>query len=917
MQSFIHTINFKVLLDKEVIDFTFRVPRGTLLIQILDELETTLQIYPKIIAVVTEDGSVKQIENHYSTIDYLVQKYGNEFYSGNKSIVTFAHEQFVVDLEVPEAIPFIATYKTACKSFSLNPTDFGIKRQDGQIIDQDIFMLPTAFVLNSWGNYFRLIKQPEGDTYVIAESLLEEEETDAQLEKFREQIQVPQSFEDEEEVSTAQTQSEESDLIGVADSLIKATEEEDELGELTANYTEQFDTTPVEETKAVTTKEPTQHPRPIYPWERSLKQDVSSEEESLSSEEIHKEEAPQTIESLMDSIEVDEEPLGKEEEVKEFEKIEEKPSVISEKQEFQFEETDEVMSAVSPYLEQELEEKESVADYEEPITTEEVPSLTVEESKESAMTTSPSIEEESKKSSFELTHKPATDFPKIDTERIPEPPAGYPKDSPIAQKEQEEPEIGQDLLEKWEPADIDKAMVEAEEHEEDYLPEDEIEDIEEEIPAHEDLEIPEEEFEKVTAEAAEAVIKEYKKEQEEPKKPEIKQPQPSEIEIPDLEETMKKLEKVEAESDISAKQFEEKEAISKPEEEKEEITPEEKIPASSEEEIAISDLPTVEEEYQTIQDEYIEPPPSEIAEEKETLKTTEERKPAEEQAVLEEEKIEKELSEEIKEIEVHEEAILPPEKEPLEEAIEPASEIIPTQETPLGESLEKRLEMRRKELSELEAVLREEEFITKPKQQRITHITYYDYMQSQKIFPLEIRIPSEILKDTNEQAPVTSNGDLSIRPVFPGCYVTPIEENISLHKKKDITVEFNITPIITRGNICGKIYFFYKHNNILTVNAPVKIRNLLAPKILGALGLLGGLLPIILLLFDVNLNEALSEGITNLFNTTTINPQVFLWSELGFFILMMGISLVLVFVNKPTKKKITRKFYPREFNNDD
>ena len=41
LSGFIHQLEFKVLIDSEVVDFTFKVPRGTLLIQILDELRTT------------------------------------------------------------------------------------------------------------------------------------------------------------------------------------------------------------------------------------------------------------------------------------------------------------------------------------------------------------------------------------------------------------------------------------------------------------------------------------------------------------------------------------------------------------------------------------------------------------------------------------------------------------------------------------------------------------------------------------------------------------------------------------------------------------------------------------------------------------------------------------------------------------
>jgi hypothetical protein len=164
LSSYIHTLGFKVLIDSEVIDFTFKVPRGTLLVQILDELGTTLQIQPQIIAVINHLGEIVVIENHYSTIDFLIQKYGTEFYTGEISVVTFNHGEYIVDLEIPEAMPFAATYRTACKSFVVSPQEVSIERQDGQIMDEEVFSRPTAFVLNSWGNFYRIVDKEFGDT---------------------------------------------------------------------------------------------------------------------------------------------------------------------------------------------------------------------------------------------------------------------------------------------------------------------------------------------------------------------------------------------------------------------------------------------------------------------------------------------------------------------------------------------------------------------------------------------------------------------------------------------------------------------------------------------------------------------------------------------------------------------------------
>ncbi|MCK5184901.1 MAG: hypothetical protein KAQ95_11390, partial [Candidatus Heimdallarchaeota archaeon] len=174
MSGFIHQLEFKVLIDSEVVDFTFKVPRGTLLIQILDELRTTLSIHPRVIAVIDLVGEIVVLDNQYSTIDFLIQKYGSQYYAGESSIVTFNHGEYVIDLDVPEAIPFAATFRTACKSFSVSIRDVSIERQDGQVMDYEVFSLPTAFVLNSWGNFYRIVGKDIGDPLVEPVKTLED-----------------------------------------------------------------------------------------------------------------------------------------------------------------------------------------------------------------------------------------------------------------------------------------------------------------------------------------------------------------------------------------------------------------------------------------------------------------------------------------------------------------------------------------------------------------------------------------------------------------------------------------------------------------------------------------------------------------------------------------------------------------------
>ncbi|MBN1329786.1 MAG: hypothetical protein JXA54_09960 [Candidatus Heimdallarchaeota archaeon] len=318
MSSYNHTIGFKVLIESEVVDFTFRVPRGTLLIQLLDELETTLRIHPRIIAIINNLGEVVVIKNHYSPIDYLVQKFGTEFYSGEASFITFNQGEYIIDLEVPEAIPFAATFRTACRSFSVKTREVGIERQDGQIMDYEVFSMPTAFVLNSWGNYYRIVDKEQGDAFVEPIGIPIHKTPPEPPMQHSTQMVYPPKLDG-------------SDIIDVAKKLVEATPVDDlEVDQITQHFVEtsfprdriltkpqitpksepkeeediaDFLTVPIDEKEI---KEEKEEERVIYPWEKEelieeIKMDI--DEEDLSKETQFEE----SLESLMDEIIIDDE----------------------------------------------------------------------------------------------------------------------------------------------------------------------------------------------------------------------------------------------------------------------------------------------------------------------------------------------------------------------------------------------------------------------------------------------------------------------------------------------------------------------------------------------------------------------------------------------------------------------------------
>jgi hypothetical protein len=307
LSGFIHQLEFKVLIDSEVVDFTFKVPRGTLLIQILDELRTTLGIHPRTIAVVNHAGEIVIIDNQYSTIDFLIQKYGSQYYAGESSVVTFHHRTFVIDLDIPEAIPFAAAYRTACKSFSVTIRDVSIERQDGQIMDYEVFSMPTAFVLNSWGNFYRIVAKELGDPLVEPIKTMDDGPTitDAPPEPM---IYPPQLDEAEIIDMTKKlietSQKEKAEVDKITDHFVERTfpdEKESPIMEDSVSDIIESETSDAVDTESYLTQPVEEQPKEetIYPWQKP--EDIPEEE---SEEEII---PVDSIESLMDDVSVKDE----------------------------------------------------------------------------------------------------------------------------------------------------------------------------------------------------------------------------------------------------------------------------------------------------------------------------------------------------------------------------------------------------------------------------------------------------------------------------------------------------------------------------------------------------------------------------------------------------------------------------------
>ncbi|HUU76925.1 MAG TPA: hypothetical protein VMX55_01180 [candidate division Zixibacteria bacterium] len=713
MSGYIHTIDFKVIIDTEVIDFTFRIPRGSLLVQVLDELEATLKIQPRIIGIVNQAGEIVILENHYSTVDYLIQKYGTEFYAGSSSIVTFNHKEYIIDLEVPESIPFASTFRTACKGFSIKTRDAAIERQDGQVMDYEVFRMPTAFVLNSWGNFYRIVDRELGDPLIDPPSaeILEMISPDEEKSEIKDSMVYPPKLD-------------ESELLKIANRLVESAKTESELDKLTDNFVEKSYAKDEEISSVLETSDFITSPiEPIeerkYPWQITKDEDIeetpdSDLETSIDFEDDSGEEekidVEPTIESLLDEV------LVVDEEDEEIEEVDIKD----------FEE-DEIITDVETF-----DDEESIAPPRD---------------------------------------KDLSDVLTFDEDRIHE-------DIPSDQLDEDLELYAQDYTEVEEELDSEE------------------EDEEEEV------EIAEEPF------------------------------------IYDRE--------VEVDTDP---------------------------------EISIEDLPVVEDEsFNDINSEST----TDISEE----------------IFVEEEELEESTSE-IRPLETLTEDLV------IEDETEKAIEVGEAIFTPIEDKipLEERLEKRKKELEGLKAELKEEESIKSKIEQKNVTIEYYEKMNPKKIFQITVKIPPTMAVDVDDSE------FIKVIPVFPGCYVTPHEELLDLKSTKLEIAEFNVTPLIGRGRVNGKIGLWYKGRNVMNINTNSKINNYMGSVVSAILAFVFGIVPFIPMLFGANINENLASGFNSVFSTS-LTSNIFMIIELILLVILLGLMIMFVFVGKPSKTTLKRKFYP-------
>jgi len=168
----------------------------------------------------------------------------------------------------------------------------------------------------------------------------------------------------------------------------------------------------------------------------------------------------------------------------------------------------------------------------------------------------------------------------------------------------------------------------------------------------------------------------------------------------------------------------------------------------------------------------------------------------------------------------------------------------------------------------------QEEFEVKPYHKNVA-VEYYDVMNPENYYPLVVNISNIEIQDRDTRENLLTGErktqkktemDLSlktplvyVRPLFPGCDVTPNQILTDLNKTED-TLEFFITPIV-KGEISGKIEFVQDDHVVYSFPLDAEVKDPRYARTIAAYGLLASVFPKLLAFLDIDLGNA--REITN------------------------------------------------------
>jgi hypothetical protein len=151
-------------------------------------------------------------------------------------------------------------------------------------------------------------------------------------------------------------------------------------------------------------------------------------------------------------------------------------------------------------------------------------------------------------------------------------------------------------------------------------------------------------------------------------------------------------------------------------------------------------------------------------------------------------------------------------------------------------------------------------------------IEYFDVMNPENYYPLVIDLADieQITKKVEENI-ITGERKvqkkekasfetdiITVRPIFPGCTITPLELESDLKKEKDV-VTFYVTPLV-KGDIKGSVQFLAKGKIAHEIETPSKVKDPRFGRIIAMYGIIASMIPKASALFSIDLGALLASA---------------------------------------------------------
>nr|MDO8109632.1 hypothetical protein [Candidatus Sigynarchaeota archaeon] len=163
-----------------------------------------------------------------------------------------------------------------------------------------------------------------------------------------------------------------------------------------------------------------------------------------------------------------------------------------------------------------------------------------------------------------------------------------------------------------------------------------------------------------------------------------------------------------------------------------------------------------------------------------------------------------------------------------------------------------------------------EELASKQQYDKNISVEYFDVMNPENYYPLIVDIADieQVTKKVEEniitgerkvqkKEKATFETDIiTVRPIFPGCSVTPVEMDADLKKAKDV-LTFYVTPLV-KGEVKGHIQFLAGGKVAHKTDTPAQVKDPRFGKVITLYGVIASMIPKASSLFSIDLGMMLA-----------------------------------------------------------